>query len=449
MTGTEEIILSLVILGVLFALLGAGVWIGMTLLITGFVAVEFFTPAPSGSLLASTVWDASWPWTLTALPLFIWMGEILFRTKLSEDMFHGMSPWLNWLPGKLLHVNIVGCAIMSAITGSSAVCSATVGRMSVPELRRRGYDEFMAIGTLSGSGTLGMLIPPSIMMMVYGVVAQVSIGRLFIAGFLPGLMMMLMYQAYVVIWAKLYPEKQPRDDLALPFWEKVWATRRLIPAMILILLVLGSIYGGVATPTEAAVIGVLGSLAFSAASGTLTVENFKVGLINTVKTTSMIGLILAGGAFLSIALGFTGLPNVMAQWVDHLQLGKYELLIVLTILYIILGTALRRRLHDPSHRARRLPDDRQGRHRSAVVRHLHDDRDRDVADLAARRLLPLRGPEPHRLRPAHGLAGGVAVLHHADRRHRDPDHLPGDRHLAADADDRVPAERVRSTNPLP
>jgi tripartite ATP-independent transporter DctM subunit len=340
MSGTEEIILSLVILGVLFALLGAGVWIGMTLLITGFVAVEFFTPAPSGSLLASTVWDASWPWTLTALPLFIWMGEILFRTKLSEDMFHGMSPWLNWLPGKLLHVNIIGCAIMSAITGSSAVCSATVGRMSVPELRRRGYDEFMAIGTLSGSGTLGMLIPPSIMMMVYGVVAQVSIGRLFIAGFLPGFMMMLMYQAYVVIWAKLYPEKQPRDDLALPFWEKVWASRRLIPAMVLILLVLGSIYGGVATPTEAAVIGVLGSLAFSAASGTLTIDNFKIGLINTVKTTSMIGLILAGGAFLSIALGFTGLPNVMAQWVDHLQLGKYELLIVLTILYIVLGTAL-------------------------------------------------------------------------------------------------------------
>ncbi len=340
MSGTEEIILSLVILGVLFALLGAGVWIGVTLLITGFVAVEFFTPAPSGSLLASTVWDASWPWTLTALPLFIWMGEILFRTKLSEDMFHGMSPWLNWLPGKLLHVNIVGCAIMSAITGSSAVCSATVGRMSVPELRRRGYDEFMAIGTLSGSGTLGMLIPPSIMMMVYGVVAQVSIGRLFIAGFLPGLMMMLMYQAYVVIWAKLNPEKQPRDDLALPFWQKVWATRRLIPAMVLILLVLGSIYGGVATPTEAAVIGVLGSLAFSAASGTLTIDNFKLGLVNTVKTTSMIGLILAGGAFLSIALGFTGLPNVMAQWVDHLQLGKYELLIVLTILYIVLGTAL-------------------------------------------------------------------------------------------------------------
>jgi C4-dicarboxylate transporter, DctM subunit len=340
MTGTEEIILSLVILGVLFALLGAGVWIGMTLLITGFVAVEFFTPAPAGSLLASTVWDASWPWTLTALPLFIWMGEILFRTKLSEDMFHGMSPWLNWLPGKLLHVNIIGCAIMSAITGSSAVCSATVGRMSVPELRRRGYDEFMAIGTLSGSGTLGMLIPPSIMMMVYGVVAQVSIGRLFIAGFIPGLMMMLMYQAYVVAWAKLNPDKQPRDDLALPFWQKVWATRRLAPAMVLILLVLGSIYGGVATPTEAAVIGVLGSLAFSAASGTLTRENFKISLINTVKTTSMIGLILAGGAFLSIAMGFTGLPNVMAQWVDHLDLGKYELLIVLTILYIVLGTAL-------------------------------------------------------------------------------------------------------------
>jgi C4-dicarboxylate transporter, DctM subunit len=340
MSGAEQIILSIVVLGVLFSLLGAGVWIGITLLITGFVAVEFFTPAPSGSLLASTVWDASWPWTLTALPLFIWMGEILFRTRLSEDMFHGMSPWLRWLPGKLLHVNIVGCAIMSAITGSSAVCSATVGRMSVPELRRRGYDEFMAIGTLSGSGTLGMLIPPSIMMMVYGVVAQVSIGRLFIAGVGPGILMMLMYMGYVIVWAKLNPAKQPRDDVVMTFLEKVWASRRLIPAVTLILLVLGSIYGGIATPTEAAVIGVLGSLAFAAATGTLSLHTFKLSLVNTVKTTSMIGLILAGGAFLSIALGFTGLPNIMAGWVDHLDLNKYELLIVLTILYIVLGAAL-------------------------------------------------------------------------------------------------------------
>jgi len=340
MTGMEQMMLAVAVLGVLFLLLGAGVWIGVTLLISGYVAVEFFTAAPSGSLLASTVWDQSWPWTLTALPLFIWMGEILFRTKLSEDMFAGMSPWLNWLPGKLLHVNIVGCAIMSAITGSSAVCSATVGRISVPELRRRGYDEFMAIGTLSGSGTLGMLIPPSIMMMVYGVVAQVSISRLFIAGFLPGLMMMMMYQAYVVIWAKLNPEKQPPADPPMPFWTKLWAARRLIPAMTLILVVLGSIYGGVATATEAAVVGVLGSLLFSFCSGTLTRDSLFVSLVNTVKTTSMIGLILAGGAFLSVAMGFTGLPNVMAGWVDAWQLGKYELLIVLTLLYIVLGTAL-------------------------------------------------------------------------------------------------------------
>jgi C4-dicarboxylate transporter, DctM subunit len=340
MTGMEQLVLAVVVLGVLFVLLGSGVWIGVTLLITGYVAVEFFTPAPSGSLLATTVWDASWPWTLTALPLFIWMGEILFRTKLSADMFIGMSPWLNWLPGKLLHVNIVGCAIMSAITGSSAVCSATVGRMSVPELRRRGYDEFMAIGTLSGSGTLGMLIPPSIMMMVYGVVAQVSIGRLFIAGVLPGLMMMMMYMGYVVIWAKLYPAKQPPADPPMPFFRKVWASRRLIPPMTLILMVLGSIYGGVATATEAAVIGVIGALAFSAWSGTLTMDSFRTSLVNTVKTTSMIGLILAGGAFLSVAMGFTGLPNVMAGWVEALQLNKYQLLIMLTILYILLGTAL-------------------------------------------------------------------------------------------------------------
>src|SRR5437868_14990495 len=302
MGATMEIALAVAVLGTMFALLSAGVWIGITLLLCGYVAIEFFSAAPSGSLLASTVWDGSWPWTLTALPLFVWMGEILFRTKLSEDMFVGMSPWLSWLPGRLLHVNIIGCAIMSAITGSSAVCSATVGRMSVPELRRRGYDEFMAIGTLSGSGTLGMLIPPSIMMMVYGVIAQVSIGQLFIAGVGPGIMMMLMYQGYVIIWAKLFPSRQPPPDPAMSLGEMLWASRRLIPAMSLILLVLGSIYGGFATPTEAGVFGVVGSLAFSAAQGTLTWKSFEEGLVQTVKTTCMITLILAGGNFLSIAL---------------------------------------------------------------------------------------------------------------------------------------------------
>jgi C4-dicarboxylate transporter DctM subunit len=340
MTATMEIALAVAVLGTMFGLLSAGVWIGITLLLSGYVAIELFSPAPSGSLLASTVWDGSWPWTLTALPLFVWMGEILFRTKLSEDMFVGMSPWLRWLPGRLLHVNIIGCAIMSAITGSSAVCSATVGRMSVPELRRRGYDEFMAIGTLSGSGTLGMLIPPSIMMMVYGVVAQVSIGQLFIAGVGPGIMMMLMYQAYVVGWAKLFPSRQPPPDPKMSLGEMLWASRRLIPAMSLILVVLGSIYGGLATPTEAAVFGVLGSLVFSWAQGTLTFESFQQSLIQTVKTTCMISLILAGGNFLSIALGFTGLPHMMAGWSAGWGLDKYSLLVVLTIVYIILGTAL-------------------------------------------------------------------------------------------------------------
>lgn len=336
----NEVVLTVSVLGAMTFLLCSGVWIGVSLLLTGLVALVFFTPAPAGSLMAQTVWDSSWDWALTALPLFIWMGEILFRSRLSEDMFRGLSPWVSWLPGKLLHVNVVGCAVMAAITGSTAVCSATVGRMTVPELKRRGYDDHMAYGTLAASGTLGILIPPSIQMMVYGVVAQVSIGQLFIAGVLPGIMVTGMYMAYVVAWALLHPDRMPRDELHMSLLNRIWAARRLIPAVALIGIVLGSIYGGLATPTEAAAIGVVGAFGLAASSGTLNLKMVEQSMLGAVKTSCMIGLILAGGAFLSIAMGFTGLPKVMAGWVESLHLGRYGLLVLLTVVYIILGTAL-------------------------------------------------------------------------------------------------------------
>ena len=336
----NSVVLTASVLGAMTFLLCSGVWIGISLLLTGLVALVFFTPAPAGSLMAQTVWDSSWDWALTALPLFIWMGEILFRSRLSEDMFKGLAPWVSWLPGKLLHVNVVGCAVMAAITGSTAVCSATVGRMTVPELKKRGYDDTMAYGTLAASGTLGILMPPSIQMMVYGVVAQVSIGQLFIAGVLPAIMVMLMYMAYVAGWALLHPDRMPVDEIRMSLLERIWASRRLIPAILLIFVVLGSIYGGVATPTEAAAIGVVGAFGLAAFTGTLNVRMVEQSLFGAVKTSCMIGLILAGGAFLSIAMGFTGLPKVMAGWVDSLHLGRFGLIILLTIVYIILGTAL-------------------------------------------------------------------------------------------------------------
>ena len=337
---TAEALLAATVLGTLFLLLASGVWIGVTLLIVGYVALFFFTPAPAGSLLATTVWDSSWSWALTALPLFIWMGEILFRSRLSEDMFKGLAPWLGWLPGRLLHVNILGCGVMAAVSGSSSVTCATIGRMSMPELRKRGYHEGMSIGTLAGSGTLGLLIPPSIMMIVYGITAQVSIGRLFIAGFLPGFMMIGLFMAYTAIWALFNPTKVPADDLRMSLAEKLWNARRLIPVILLIIAVLGSIYGGVATPTEAAVMGVVGALVLAAVTGTLSWATFQESLLGAVRTSCLIGLILVGAAFVTMAMAFTGLPATMATWVNALGLSPVGLIFFLTLLYIVLGCFL-------------------------------------------------------------------------------------------------------------
>ncbi len=333
-------LLAVTVLGTLFGLLATGVWIGLSLLITGFVAVYFFAPTDPGQLLAMTVWDASWNWALTALPLFIWMGEILFRTRLSEDMFKGLSPWLGWLPGRLLHVNILGCGVMAAVSGSSAVTCATIGRMSFPELAKRNYPEALAIGTLAGSGTLGLLIPPSIMMIVYGIITQTSIGRLFIAGIVPGLMMIGLFMAYTMGWSLLNPDRIPENDIRMTFAEKLWVSRRLLPVMVLILLVLGSIYAGVATPTEAAVMGVLGAFALSIATGSLNLEAVRESMLGALRTSCMIGFILAGAAFVSMAMNFTGLPQNLAAGVNSLGLGPVGLIVMLTCLYIVLGCFL-------------------------------------------------------------------------------------------------------------
>ncbi|SDF67619.1 MULTISPECIES: TRAP transporter large permease [Thalassobaculum] len=333
-------VISLILFVLLLALLASGLWVAPTLIAVGYVALGVFSPAPAGTLLASTVWDASWNWALTALPLFVWMGEILFRTRLSSDMFTGLAPWTSRLPGGLLHVNILGCGVMAAVAGSSAVTCATVGRMSMPELRKRGYDEGLAIGTLAGSGTLGLLIPPSIMLIVYGVVAQVSISRLFIAGIVPGVMIIAIFMTYVAIRSSLNPSLAPKPDRHLSFGEKLWASRFLIPVMGLIFVVLGSIYGGFATPTEAATIGVIGALVLAAVSRSLTWDSFMESLMGAVRTSCMIAFILAGAAFLSIAMGFTGVPRVLAGYVDAWNLSPFALIALLTVLYIFLGCFL-------------------------------------------------------------------------------------------------------------
>jgi C4-dicarboxylate transporter, DctM subunit len=335
-----DILITLALIAFLFILLGFGTWIGIGLLGVAWIAMELFTNRPVGDAMAVTVWGSASSWTLTALPLFIWMGEILFRTKLSEDMFKGLAPWVNWLPGRLLHTNIIGCTIFAAVSGSSAATCATIGKMTLPELEKRGYPQDMTIGSLAGAGTLGLLIPPSIIMIVYGVASDTSITKLFIAGVFPGLLLAGLFMGYVIIWSLLNPEKIPAPDRHFSLKEKLYESRHLIPVVLLIVLVLGSIYVGIATATEAAALGVVGALALSGVQGSMNWKTFKDSLMGATRLYCMIALILAGAAFLTLAMGYIGLPRHLAEWIGSIGLAPFWLLFGLMIFYIVLGCFL-------------------------------------------------------------------------------------------------------------
>ncbi len=335
----NETLATVVFLLALVVLLGTGVWVGLALLGVALVGMELFTSRPAGDAMITTIWTSSSSWALTALPLFVWMGEILFRTRLSEDMFNGLAPWLARLPGRLLHTNIVGCTIFAAVSGSSAATVSTIGKMSIPELRRRGYPEHMAIGTLAGAGTLGLMIPPSLIMIVYGVTTNESIAKLFMAGVVPGLVLATLFMGYVAVWAWLHPDAIP-PETAVPLRERLRRSRGLLPVLGLILAVLGSIYFGFATATEAASFGVVGSLLIAWWQGVLDRETFTASLMGAVRTSAMIALILMGAAFLALAMGFTGLPRALASWIASLELSPIALIAALTLFYIVLGCFL-------------------------------------------------------------------------------------------------------------
>ncbi len=333
--------LVIVLFSVLFLSLLSGIWVAVTLFLVGFVALNINDNNNIGILFATITWSSTATWTLSALPLFIWMGEILFRTKLSEDLFHGLSPWLNRIPGRLLHVNILGCTIFAAVSGSSAATAATIGRMTLSELEKRKYPLQMIIGTLAGSGTLGFLIPPSIILIVYGVSAEVSISRLFIAGVLPGLMLVVLFMGYTALWSIFNKDKIPQDSSpSLPLREKLYMTRRLFPILGLILFVLGSIYAGWSTATEAAALGVFGALLLSLLTGNLSFKTFKLSLLGATRTSCMIMFIIAGAAFLSVAMGFTGIPRLLAENISAMDLSPLMLIAILTLFFMVLGCFL-------------------------------------------------------------------------------------------------------------
>ena len=318
-------------------LLAGGLWIAMAMSAVAWFGLQFFTSSPPEVNLFQSFWGSNASWTLAALPLFVWMGEILFRTRLSEQMFEGLAPWLGWLPGRLMHINVVGCGIFAAVSGSSAATCATIAKVALPELHKRGYDERMSLGSLCGAGTLGLLIPPSIIMIVYAVAAEVSILKMFIAGVLPGIVLIALFSGYIVVWALLHPEKTPPAAERMSFAERVRRARNLIPCIALIAFIMAAMFTGWATATEAAAFGVLGALAIAWWSGTLNGATFRDSLLGATRLSCMILFILAGAAFLSSCMAFTGIPRALAEWVASLGVSSYSLLAVLAAIYLLLG----------------------------------------------------------------------------------------------------------------
>jgi C4-dicarboxylate transporter, DctM subunit len=336
----NDLLITALLIASLFAILASGVWIGLALAGVAWIGMQLFSNRPAGDAMAVTIWGAASSWTLTALPLFVWMGEILFRTRLSQDMFKGLAPWMQHLPGRLLHTNVAGCTIFAAVSGSSAATCATIGKMTLPELKRRGYPDQISIGSLAGAGTLGLLIPPSIIMIVYGVAAEVSIAQLFMAGVLPGVLLACLFSGYLMLWAWRHPHLVPPADATLSLGARLRESRHLIPVMLLIVAVLGSIYAGIATATEAAALGVVGALVLSALQGSLDWNAFKESLLGGTRLYCMIALILAGAAFLTLSMGYIGLPRHLAEWIGSLGLAPWQLLIALGVFYIVLGCFL-------------------------------------------------------------------------------------------------------------
>jgi len=337
---TGSVLPGVVLIAFMFLLLATGLWVALSLLGVGLVAMVAFTDSPSGPLLATAIWGSSNAWSLASLPMFIWMGDILFRSRLSSDMFSGLVPWMTRLPGRLLHVNIIGCGIFAAVSGSSAATAATIGKMTIPELTRRGYAERAVIGSLAGSATLGLLIPPSIILIVYGIATDQSIARLFVAGVLPGVVLVCLFMGYVIIRALIRPDEIPPLTETFTWRDRLESVKRLGPVVLLIGGVIGSIYSGIASPTDAAAVGVFLALILARCTGDLNWKTFLDGLMSATRTSCMIAFILAGASFLTMAMGFTGIPAALARWIGTMHLSPYALLAALCVFYIIMGCFL-------------------------------------------------------------------------------------------------------------
>lgn len=325
-----------VLLIILFALIGSSLWIFLSLGLTGLLGLMLFTDYPPGELVAQVAFSANQSFVMTCLPLFIFMGELLFSSGASEDLYSGIGPWVGWIPGRLLHSNILSCTVFAAVSGSSAVTTATVGSVAVPELKKLGYDDGITLGSLAGAGTLGLLIPPSIAMIVYGAITEQSIGQLFIGGIFPGLMLSVLFMFYIGMRAIRNPSIAPASRTS-SWIEMVKSTTKIIPIVCIIMLILGLIYTGITTPTEAGAIGALCAVIITLLYNNLNWENVRKASFATIRTTCMIMFVVTGAAILSSALAYLRVPQQLATVIAAAGLPKYLVLAIICIIYLILG----------------------------------------------------------------------------------------------------------------
>ena len=328
------------LLGLLFGALATSLWVGLALFGVAIAGLSLFRSLPVDKVLAQNVWNTVTTPELLSLPLFILMAEILFRTRLSDQLLRGLTPWAVLLPGRLAHINVLACTLFATVSGSSAATTATVGRITLSELLGRGYDRALVTGSLAGAGTLGFLIPPSIVMIIYAALAEVSLLRLFLAGIVPGLLMAAGFMGYIALRAVLRPDLMPDERTDFTWGERLGSLRHLLPVAALMVSVLGSMYGGLASPTEAAAMGVLGALVVSAASGTLGRASLADAFRGAARTSSMIGLIVAGAGFLALAMGYLGIPRAVAAGIGALELSPLQLIAMLVAFYVLLGFVL-------------------------------------------------------------------------------------------------------------
>ena len=339
----DPIVAAFIVIAMMFVFLATGAWIFVGLLLTSLVSlflVADYSVARIGPIVMPMMVKTVTSWELAAVPLFIWMGEIINRSNVSERLFRGLTPWVSGLPGGLVHTNVAGCVLFAAVSGSSVATTATIGKITTRALAERDYDVNLSIGSVAAAGSIGIMIPPSITMIIYGMIAEVSVAKLFAAGMFPGLLLGVLYSGYIAGRCMLRPELAPTPATRPTVAERLRALGDLLPVLFLILVVLGGIYTGLATPSEAAALGVVGALCITVSTGQFTRSTFVDSAMSAVIVTAMLGTAFAAAALLSTTMGFLHVPQTIAAFIAGLDLTPAMLLVVLGVFYIVLGCVL-------------------------------------------------------------------------------------------------------------